>query len=253
MAQRVWNKPEPDVESIKEYYGLAPEEWTGSLADKVERIMSKDDSRRNEYVNRLLCDEAYALIEGVTFCRDLHYADDPKLIEQSVSEEIDLICYDGTDLGLAVKEALWNDTVLTEDTLYALRRADWAHTDVIRDAEWNLSEGKVKTAVLGMLDDTRSTFNQVCEEARKRVADYQRQSREPVLVGDVLKDWMRSIGRDESGKPINEVTAPAVNIRADTVVQIVASQSEQHSTRAADRWFESSVETSPVADDEFEL
>lgn len=50
---------EPTDSEIKDYYGLDPHEWTGSLSDKVTAVVDKNAPEKETYVNALLRDWAY--------------------------------------------------------------------------------------------------------------------------------------------------------------------------------------------------
>ena len=54
----IWYE-EPTDSEIKEYYGLDPHEWTGSLSDKVTAVVDKNAPEKETYVNALLRDGAY--------------------------------------------------------------------------------------------------------------------------------------------------------------------------------------------------
>ena len=218
MVQRVWIKPEPDEAAVKQYYGLDPQEWTGSITDKVMRILDKNEPDRDRYANALLRDECMALAQGVEYCHEVNGAGDTALASQSSSEEARLVLDDGTDLRSAIMEASWGGVLFVDDTQDAIKRADWALTDAMRDAEWYGHSPEVRDA----LDEAHGSFVRAREEVRKAtearlyyrgVEESRHQARqarvehnrEPVLVGDVLKDWMRSMSRDEQGRPLPQV------------------------------------------------
>lgn len=54
----IWYE-EPTDSEIKEYYGLDPHEWAGSLSDKVTAVVDKNAPEKETYVNALLRDGAY--------------------------------------------------------------------------------------------------------------------------------------------------------------------------------------------------
>lgn len=216
MTQAVWIKPEPDEAAVKEYYGLDPQEWTGSTTDKVMRILDKNEPERDRYANALLRDECIVLVQGVEYCHDINGAGSTELTNRSSAEEMSLILDDGTDLRSAIMEASLGGVLFEDETQEAMKRADWAHTDAMRDAEWYDHSSEIREA----LDEAHGSFTKMRDEVRKvtearlyyRSVEESKQqarqaqvghNREPVPIGDVLKEWLHSMGRDELGQPLS--------------------------------------------------
>ena len=147
MTQAVWIKPEPDEAAVKEYYGLDPQEWTGSTTDKVMRILDKNEPERDRYANALLRDECIVLVQGVEYCHDINGAGSTELTNRSSAEEMSLILDDGTDLRSAIMEASLGGVLFEDETQEAMKRADWAHTDAMRDAEWYDHSSEIRDAL----------------------------------------------------------------------------------------------------------
>lgn len=200
MVQRVWTKPEPDEAVVAEYYGLDPQEWTGSITDRVERILDKNGPNKERYANALLRDECISLAQGVEYCC---------AFEQGSMEASQLILDDSLDLRSAIMKTVWGGVLLEDGTQSAIERVDQAHDLAIQNAKWHGHNLETQDA----LGQAHESFTETRENARRlnetrryyrSVNEGLRQStgsnREPVLLGDVLREQMRSMGRDDLGQ-----------------------------------------------------
>ena len=202
--------PQPTEAEIKQYYGLDPHEWTGSLADKVRTVINKNESERDDYVNALLRDGAIRTGEKIQYFED----DQTRLgwLEPCVDDE-------GDKLYGAAIEAAWSGILIDDEAMAAISKVehdyvrpygketlvqDYAQLHHLNDARAYYRQSVAGThqtqSSKPAHEPVQSVSTQPARLAGPNVSDVHRS--EPVRVGDVAKQWMTSMGRGVDGRPL---------------------------------------------------
>lgn len=207
--RREMELPQPTEEEIKQYYGLDPHEWTGSLADKVRTVINKNEPERDERVNALLRDGAIHIAEKIQYF-DADYVRRGWL-EPCVNDE-------GDKLYGAAMEAAWSGILIDDEAMAEISKIEH---DYVR------SYGKPTLvqnyAQLHDLNNARAYYRQNMAQMQQSQHENvspqsaqapstpapsgasiraQRGPGHPVRVGDVAKQWMASMGRGTDGRPL---------------------------------------------------
>lgn len=197
--------PQPTEDEIKQYYGLDPHEWTGSLADKVRTVINKNEPERDEYVNALLRDGAIRVGEKIQY----YEADYTRSgwLEPCVNDE-------GDKLYGAAIEAAWSGILIDDEAMAEISKVE---RDYVRS--YGKSTLVQDYAQLHDLNNARAYYRQnmaqTHQSQRESVSPQpaqasvpetsiraQRGPGQPVRVGDVAKQWMASMGRGTDGRPL---------------------------------------------------
>ncbi len=201
--------PQPTEDEIKQYYGLDPHEWTGSLADKVRTVINKNEPQKDEYVNALLRDGAIRTGEKIQY----YEADYTRSgwIEPCVNDE-------GDKLYGAAIEAAWSGILIDDEAMAEISKIEH---DYVRP--YGKSTLVQDYAQLHDLNNARAYYRQnmaqMQQSQHENVSSQpaqapftpapsgasiraQRGPGQPVRVGDVAKQWMASMGRGVDGRPL---------------------------------------------------
>ena len=190
--------PQPTEDEIKQYYGLDPHEWTGSLADKVRTVINKNEPERDEYVNALLRDGAIRTGEKIQY----YEADYTRSgwLEPCVNDE-------GDKLYGAAIEAAWSGILIDDEAMAEISKIE---RDYVRP--YGKDTLVQDYAQLHDLNNARAYYRQnmaqmqQSQPAQASVPEAsvraQRGPGQPVRVGDVAKQWMASMGRGTDGRPL---------------------------------------------------
>lgn len=197
--------PQPTQEEIKQYYGLEPHEWTGSLADKVRTVINKNEPERDEHVNALLRDGAIHTTEKIQYF-DADYVRRGWL-EPCVNDE-------GDKLYGAAMEAAWSGILIDDEAMAEISKVerdyirpygkatlvqDYGHLHSLNDARAYYRENMAQTHQSQRESVSLQPAQASLPETSVRG---QRGPGHPVRVGDVAKQWMASMGRDADGRPL---------------------------------------------------
>ena len=201
--------PQPTEEEIKQYYGLDPHEWTGSLADKVRTVINKNEPERDEHVNALLRDGAIHTTEKIQYYESDYVR--RGWLEPCVDDE-------GVKLYGAAMEAAWSGILIDDEAMAEISKVerdyirpyakdtlvqDYTYLHTLNDArayyrenmaQMHQSQGEQVSAPHAQAPSTPSV-----PAASVRS---QRGPGQPVRVGDVAKQWMASMGRGTDGRPL---------------------------------------------------
>ena len=196
--RREMELPQPTEEEIKQYYGLDPHEWTGSLADKVRTVINKNEPERDEHVNALLRDGAIHTTEKIQYF-DADYVRRGWL-EPCVNDE-------GDKLYGAAMEAAWSGILIDDEAMAEISKVE---RDYIRP--YGKATLVQDYAQLHDLNNARAYHRQNVAQMHQSQPTQpsvpetsvrgQRGPGHPVRVGDVAKQWMASMGRDADGRPL---------------------------------------------------
>lgn len=207
--RREMELPQPTEEEIKQYYGLDPHEWTGSLADKVRTVINKNEPERDEHVNALLRDGAIHTTEKIQYF-DADYVRRGWL-EPCVNDE-------GDKLYGAAMEAAWSGILIDDEAMAEISKVErdyvrpYGKATLVQDYaqlhDLNNARAYHRQNVAQMHQSQREQVSAPSAQAPSTPAPSgasvrgQRGPGHPVRVGDVAKQWMASMGRDADGRPL---------------------------------------------------
>lgn len=204
--------PQPTEDEIKQYYGLDPHEWTGSLADKVRTVINKNEPERDEHVNALLRDGAIHIAEKIQYF-DADYVRRGWL-EPCVNDE-------GDKLYGAAMEAAWSGILIDDEAMAEISKVE---RDYIRP--YGKATLVQDYAQLHDLNNARAYYRQNMAQMQQSQPTQasvpavsvrgQRGPGHPVRVGDVAKQWMASMGRGADGRPL---TPPSESQKTKGTIQ----------------------------------
>lgn len=201
--------PQPTEEEIKQYYGLDPHEWTGSLADKVRTVINKNEPERDEHVNALLRDGAIRTGEKIQY-----YEDDrvrSGWLEPCVNDE-------GDKLYGAAMEAAWSGILIDDEAMAEISKIEhdyvrpYGKPTLVQDYaqlhDLNNARAYYRQNMAQMQQSQHENVSSQPAQAPSTPAPSgasiraQRGPGQPVRVGDVAKQWMASMGRGVDGRPL---------------------------------------------------
>lgn len=207
--RREMELPQPTEEEIKQYYGLDPHEWTGSLADKVRTVINKNEPERDERVNALLRDGAIHTTEKIQYYESDYVR--RGWLEPCVNDE-------GDKLYGAAMEAAWSGILIDDEAMAAISKVErdyirpYAKDTLVQDYTYlhTLNDARAyhRQNVAQMHQSQREQVSASSAQAPSTPAPSrasirgQRGPGQPVRVGDVAKQWMVSMGRGADGRPL---------------------------------------------------
>lgn len=201
--------PQPTEDEIKQYYGLDPHEWTGSLADKVRTVINKNEPQRDEHVNALLRDGAIRTGEKIQY----YEADYTRSgwLEPCVNDE-------GDKLYGAAIEAAWSGILIDDEAMAEISKIErdyvrpYGKPTLVQDYaqlhDLNNARAYYRQNMAQMQQSQRESVSPQPAQAPSTPAPSgasiraQRGPGQPVRVGDVAKQWMASMGRGVDGRPL---------------------------------------------------
>lgn len=240
----IWYE-EPTDSEIKEYYGLDPHEWTGSLSDKVTAVVDKNAPEKETYVNALLRDGAYLFAKRMEM--------------QTPDAMSDAVRTGGDDLRAAISDASWAGVLINDEAMEAIKHVEKEYITEFGGDSLTRAYDQMRK-----LNDARAHYREAAKEMRgsapaapsvsvspnfdrfaspqgarvttvpppvrtvgsarstqasqpapsvppipqpPKTLGSQVRTGGPVRVGNVAKDWLASMGRDEKGRPL--ASAPA--------------------------------------------
>ena len=208
--RRDMHMPQPTDDEIKRYYGLGPDEWLGSLADKVRTVINKGEPERDQYVNALLRDGAIRVGEKIEYSKDSY--ERSGWLEPFVNDECDHL------YGAAI-EAAWSGILIEDEAMAEISKIerdyvrplgkptlvqDYAQLHDLNNARayYRQSVAREHQAQSDkpVSQPVQSVSARPVQSAGPNVSDVHRS--EPVRVGDVAKQWMASMGRGVDGRPL---------------------------------------------------
>lgn len=197
--------PQPTEDEIKQYYGLDPHEWTGSLADKVRTVINKNEPQRDEHVNALLRDGAIRTGEKIQY----YEADYTRSgwLEPCVNDE-------GDKLYGAAIEAAWSGILIDDEAMAEISKIErdyvrpYGKPTLVQDYaqlhDLNNARAYYRQNMAQMQQSQYENVSSQSAQVSSPAASVrgQRGPGHPVRVGDVAKQWMASMGRGIDGRPL---------------------------------------------------
>lgn len=208
--RRDMHMPQPTDDEIKRHYGLEPDEWLGSLADKVRTVINKGEPERDQHVNALLRDGAIRVEEKIEYSKDFY--ERSGWLEPFVNDECD-------HLYGAAMEAAWSGILIDDEAMAEISKIerdyvrplgkptlvqDYAQLHDLNNARayyrQNAAQMRQAQSSKPASQPVQSVSAHPAQSAGPNVSDVHRS--EPVRVGDVAKQWMASMGRGVDGRPL---------------------------------------------------
>lgn len=208
--RRDMHMPQPTDDEIKRHYGLEPDEWLGSLADKVRTVINKGEPERDQHVNALLRDGAIRVGEKIEYSKDFY--ERSGWLEPFVNDECD-------HLYGAAMEAAWSGILIDDEAMAEISKIerdyvrplgkptlvqDYAQLHDLNNARayyrQNMAQMRQAQSSKPVPEPVQSVSAYPTQSAGPNVSDVHRS--EPVRVGDVAKQWMASMGRGVDGRPL---------------------------------------------------
>lgn len=203
--RRDMHMPQPTDDEIKRHYGLEPDEWLGSLADKVRTAINKGEPERDQHVNALLRDGAIRVGEKIEHSKDFY--ERSGWLEPFVNDECD-------HLYGAAMEAAWSGILIDDEAMAEISKVErdyvrpYGKTTMVRDYaqlhDLNNARAYYRQNMAQMQQSQRESVSPQPAQASVPAASVraQRGPGQPVRVGDVAKQWMASMGRGVDGRPL---------------------------------------------------
>lgn len=201
--------PQPTEAEIKQYYGLDPHEWTGSLADKVRTVINKNEPERDEHVNALLRDGAIHTTEKIQYYESDYVR--RGWLEPCVNDE-------GDKLYGAAMEAAWSGILIDDEAMAEISKVErdyirpYGKDTMVQDYaqlhDLNNARAYYRQNMAQMQQSQHEDVSSQPAQAPSTPAPSgasiraQRGPGQPVRVGDVAKQWMASMGRGVDGRPL---------------------------------------------------
>lgn len=201
--------PQPTEDEIKQYYGLDPHEWTGSLADKVRTVINKNEPERDEHVNALLRDGAIRTGEKIQYYESDYVR--RGWLEPCVDDQ-------GDKLYGAAMEAAWSGILIDDEAMAEISKIErdyvrpYGKATLVQDYaqlhDLNNARAYYRQNMAQMQQSQHENVSSQPAQAPSTPAPSgasiraQRGPGQPVRVGDVAKQWMASMGRGADGRPL---------------------------------------------------
>lgn len=201
--------PQPTEDEIKQYYGLDPHEWTGSLADKVRTVINKNEPERDEHVNALLRDGAIRTGEKIQYYESDYVR--RGWLEPCVNDQ-------GDKLYGAAMEAAWSGILIDDEAMAEIGKIERDYVrplgkptlvqDYAQLYDLNNARAYYRQNMAQMQQSQHENVSSQPAQAPSTPAPSgasiraQRGPGQPVRVGDVAKQWMASMGRGVDGRPL---------------------------------------------------
>ena len=203
--RRDMHMPQPTDDEIKRHYGLEPDEWLGSLADKVRTVINKGEPERDQHVNALLRDGAIRVGEKIEHSKDFY--ERSGWLEPFVNDECD-------HLYGAAMEAAWSGILIDDEAMAEISKIERDYVrslgkptlvqDYAQLHDLNNARAYYRQNMAQMQQSQHENVSPQPAQASVPVASVraQRGPGQPVRVGDVAKQWMASMGRGTDGRPL---------------------------------------------------
>jgi hypothetical protein len=203
--RRDMHMPQPTDDEIKRHYGLEPDEWLGSLADKVRTVINKGEPERDQHVNALLRDGAIRVGEKIEHSKDFY--ERSGWLEPYVNDECD-------HLYGAAMEAAWSGILIDDEAMAEISKIERDYVrplgkptlvqDYAQLHDLNNARAYYRQNMAQMQQSQRESVSPQPAQASVPAASVraQRGPGQPVRVGDVAKQWMASMGRGTDGRPL---------------------------------------------------
>ena len=138
---------EPSEGYIERIYGLNPQEWTGSMSDKVMAIVNKDAPEKEKHVNALLRDGAYLFAKRMEM--------------QTPDAMADAVRTGGDELRAAISDASWAGVLINDEAMDAIKHVEKEY--VVKFGGESLTRAYDQ---MRKLNDARAHYREAAKEMR---------------------------------------------------------------------------------------
>lgn len=227
---------EPSEEYIKMVYGLEPDEWVGSSANRVRTIINKNSPHMEQQVNNFLRDRVAVFDSGM---ERLEFDEDADL-----DTVFDVMYAHGFtfsyDLCRGIKEAVESGVLIDVETMSAIKQVEddyvipfgseslahqYEHLRELNDARKHYRESLPKLI--------RSRIQKkpgLSIQAAQEIADFsvitggRSRGKEQIQLAHALEQWMSPTGRDTDGQPLASPT-PSQGSRQGSIAAVLPGSS----------------------------
>lgn len=227
---------EPSDEYIKKVYGLEPDEWVGSSANRVRTIINKNSPHMEQQVNNFLRDRVAVFDSGM---ERLEFDEDVDL-----DTVFDVMGAHGFtfsyDLCRGIKEAVERGVLIDVETMSAIKQVEddyvipfgsesLAHQyDRLR--ELNDARKHYRETVPTLVSSHAEKKPGLSRLAAQEIADFsiitggRSRGKEQIQLAHALEQWTRSMGRDTDGQPLASPT-PSQGSRQGSIAAVLPGSS----------------------------
>lgn len=227
---------EPSDEYIKKVYGLEPDEWVGSSANRVKTIINKNSPHMEQQVNNFLRDRVAVFDSGM---ERLDFDEDADL-----DTVFDVMYAHGFtfsyDLCRGIKGAVESGVLIDAETMSAIKQVEddyvipfgsesLAHQyDRLR--ELNDARKHYRETVPTLVSSHAEKKPGLSRLAAQEVADFSiitggsAHGKEQIQLAHALEQWTRSMGRDTDGQPVSSST-PSQGSRQGSIAAVLPGSS----------------------------
>ena len=227
---------EPSDEYIKKVYGLEPDEWVGSSANRVRMIINKNSPHMEQQVNNFLRDRVAVFDSGM---ERLEFDEDADL-----DTVFDVMGAHGFtfsyDLCRGIKEAVKRGVLIDVETMSAIKQVEddyvipfgceslahqYDHLRKLNDARKHYRE-TAPTLVSSHAEKKPGLSRLAAQE----IADFSvitggsAHGKEQVRLAHALEQWMSSKGHDTDGQPVSSST-PSQGSRQGSIAAVLPGSS----------------------------
>lgn len=227
---------EPSDEYIKKVYGLEPDEWVGSSANRIRTIINKNSPHMEQQVNNFLRDRVAVFDSGM---ERLEFEEDADL-----DTVFDVMGAHGFtfsyDLCRGLKEAVERGVFIDVETMSAIKQVEddyvipfgsesLAHQyDRLR--ELNDARKHYRETVPSLVSSHAEKKPGLSIQAAQEIADLSvitggsAHGKEPIQLANALEQWMSPMGRDTDGQPLASST-PSQGSRQGSIAAVLPGSS----------------------------
>lgn len=226
---------EPSEEYIKMVYGLEPDEWVGSSANRVRAIINKNSPHMEQQVNNFLRDQVAVFDSGMERLEIPEDASFDRVLDAMRAHS----CAFGYALRDTIKEVVESGVLIDPETMSAIKQVE---EDYVIPFGWDSLRNQYEH--LRELNDARKYHREavstLASSSEKKPAlsiqsaqDLDRFSvitggsahgKEQVRLANVLEQWTRSMGRDTDGQPVSSST-PSQGSRQGSIAAVLPGSS----------------------------
>ncbi len=227
---------EPSDEYIKKFYGLEPDEWVGSSANRVRTIINKNSPHMEQQVNNFLRDRVAVFDSGM---ERLDFNEDADL-----DTVFDVMYAHGFtfsyDLCRGIKEAVESGVLIDAETMSAIKQVEddyvipfgsesLAH-QYDRLCELNDARKYHRETVPTLVSSYAEKKPGLSRQAAQEVADFsvitggRSRGKEQIQLANALEQWTRSMGRDTDGQSLASPT-PSQGSRQGSIQAVLPGSS----------------------------
>ena len=226
---------EPSEEYIKMVYGLEPDEWVGSSANRVRAIINKNSPHMEQQVNNFLRDRVAVFDSGM---ERLEFDEDADL-----DTVFDVMGAHGFtfsyDLCRGIKEAVESGVLIDSETMSAIKQVEYDYvipfgseslaSQYERLCEFNDVRKYYREAVSTLASSSQKKSEPSIQATQELdrfsvIMGGRSRGKEQIQLANALEQWTRSMGRDTDGQPVSSST-PSQGSRQGSIAAVLPGSS----------------------------